>query len=64
MGAAHYLLEKWGSGGELYRFQCKMAIAGNPNHCCHFEATDSEPAKAMYRVLRQVEAWQSGRYRR
>jgi hypothetical protein len=61
LGATYYLLETWGRQGELYRFHCKMAIAGNPNYTQHFEATDSDPSRAMQSVLRQVEAWRAGR---
>ncbi len=61
LGATYYLLESWGRRGELYRFHCKVAIAGNPDYTRHFEATDAEPARAMESVLREVEAWRSTR---
>jgi hypothetical protein len=61
LGATYYLLESWGSQHQLYRFYCKMAIGGNPNYTHYFEATDSEPLRAMARVLRQVETWRAGR---
>ena len=60
LGATYYLLETWGRNGELYRFHCKMAIAGNQDYNRHFEATDSDAARAMQAVLRQVEAWRAG----
>lgn len=60
LGATYYLLETWGRRGELYRFHCKMAIAGNPDYTRYFEATDSDPSRAMQSVLRQVEGWRSG----
>jgi hypothetical protein len=60
-GASYYLLETWGSEGELYRFHCKMAVASNPNYTRHFEAMDRDKLQAMARVLEQVEAWRSGR---
>jgi hypothetical protein len=60
LGATYYLLETWGRNGELYRFHCKMAIAGNQDYTRHFEATDADAARAMQAVLRQVEAWRAG----
>ncbi len=61
LGASYYLLETWGNDGELYRFQCKMGVGGNPNYQRHFEATDRDKLQAMARVLEQVEAWRNGR---
>jgi hypothetical protein len=61
LGATYYLLETWGRNGELYRFHCKMAVAGNPDYTRHFEATDSDASRAMQQVLEQVEAWRAGR---
>jgi hypothetical protein len=61
LGATYYLLESWGRRGELYRFHCKVAIAGNPDYTRHFECTDAEPARAMQTVLREVEIWRSAR---
>lgn len=56
-GAIYYLLETWGSEGELYRFHCKMAIGSNPNYTRHFEATNRDALQAMSQVLEQIEAW-------
>jgi hypothetical protein len=61
LGATYYLLEAWGADGQHYRFHCEMAIAGNPHHTRHFEKTDSDPMRAVARVLREVEAWRAGR---
>jgi hypothetical protein len=60
-GAIYYLLETWGNEGELYRFHCKMAIANNPNHTRHFEATHPDALQAMTQVLEQIEAWRTSR---
>ena len=60
LGATHYVLESWGSEQQLYRFCCKMAIAGNANFTRYFEATDASPLRTMASVLRQVEAWGNG----
>lgn len=61
LGATYHLLESWGSREQLYRFYCKVAVGGNPNYTHYFEATDSDPLRAMTRVLGQVEAWRAGR---
>ena len=60
LGATYYLLESWGSREQLYRFYCKVAVGGNSNYTHYFEATDSDPIRAMARVLQQVEAWRAG----
>jgi hypothetical protein len=60
-GATYYLLETWATGGERYRFFCQMALANSPGHTRNFEATDTDPLRAMGRVLDQVEAWRNGR---
>jgi hypothetical protein len=61
LGATYYLLETWGSQGQLFRFYCKVAIAGNASYTRYFEATDSEPLQAMAKVLEQVQGWRAGR---
>ncbi len=61
LGATYYLLETWGNESEHYRFHCKMAIANNATHTRQFEATDTDPLRAMGRVVEQVEAWRTGR---
>lgn len=60
LGAAYYRLETWGDNGELYRFHCEMAIAGNPAATQHFEATERDALQAMGRVVQQVEDWRTG----
>ena len=60
LGATYYLLESWGSGLQLYRFYCKMAVGGNPDYAYYFEAVDIDRLRAMDRVLQQVEAWRAG----
>jgi hypothetical protein len=61
LGATYYLLETWGNESEHYRFHCKMAIANDATHTRQFEATDTDPLRAMGRVVEQVEAWRMGR---
>jgi hypothetical protein len=57
LGATYYLLESWGSHRRLYRFQCEMAVDGNPRLNRHFEATDADPRAAMTKVMAEVEGW-------
>ncbi len=59
-GATYYLLETYGSQGELYRFHCRMAVANNGQYTRLFEATDRDALKAMADVLGRVEAWRGG----
>jgi len=61
LGVKHYLLEPWGTRGQLYRFHCKVPIGDHSTWTRFFQATDPDPFKAMTRVLRDVEAWQAGR---
>jgi hypothetical protein len=57
LGATYYVLESWGNDQQLYRFYCRMAVAGSSDYTQCFEATDANPQQAMQRVLRQVESW-------
>jgi hypothetical protein len=57
LGATYYVLESWGDNQQLYRFCCKMAVAGNADYVHCFEATHSDPLQAMQQVLQQVERW-------
>jgi hypothetical protein len=57
LGATYYVLESWGNDQQLYRFCCKMAVAGNADYVHCFEATHSDPLRAMQEVLQEVEAW-------
>jgi hypothetical protein len=64
LGATYYLLESWGNEQELYRFYCKMAVAGNADYTHCFEAIHADPLQAMRQVLRQVETWKTDKGRR
>ncbi len=59
LGAAHYLLEVWGSAAEYYRFRCRMPVASGSVAVRHFEATDSDGLAAMSKVLAEIEAWKA-----
>ena len=61
LGSTYVLLESWGDEQELFRFYCKVAVAGNPHYAYRFEATSSDPLAAMAKVLQQVEAWRTAR---
>jgi hypothetical protein len=61
LGATYYVLESWGNDQQLYRFFCKMAVAGDADYVHCFEATHSDPLQAMQQVLQQVETWRGGR---
>jgi hypothetical protein len=57
LGATYYVLESWGNDQQLYRFYCKMAVAGSADYTHCFEATDADPRQAMQQVLQQVVSW-------
>ena len=61
LGATHYTLTTWGDAGELYRFECRVAVDGNPDYNRHFEARDGDALQAMSDVLTQVETWNASR---
>jgi hypothetical protein len=59
LGATYYLLESWGNEQQLYRFYCKVAVAGSADYTHCFEAIHADPLQAMTQVLRQVETWRT-----
>ena len=61
LGATHYTLETWGTGGNSFRFQCRMAAGHSADYTRQFEATDTDPLRTMQTVLDEVEAWKAGR---
>jgi hypothetical protein len=63
VGASYYLLESWGTEQTLFRFHCRMPLAGGDGHFRTFESTQSDPLAAMEAVLTQVEQWRASRAR-
>ena len=61
LGATYYRLESWGERGELFHFQCRVAIDGHVNFTRHFEATGEDPLTAMDSVLNEIESWKDRR---
>ena len=57
LGAVYYVLEFWGGERQLYRFYCRVAVAGDPNFTVDFNDTQADPLQAMSGVLKQVETW-------
>ena len=60
LGATYYRLETWGTGGQRFRFQCRVPCRTNPTCERHFEATDSDALQAMGRVVSDVQQWLGG----
>ena len=60
LGARFYRLETSGTQGESFRFHCEMPSAGTATPA-FFEAVDSDPIKAVARVIHQVEDARFGR---
>ncbi len=57
LGASYYLLEKWGTEGQLFRFHCRVAFGEGGSANRHFEAINPDARTTMQEVLTQVEAW-------
>lgn len=57
LGATSCRLDPWGSEGQRFRFQCKVALRGNPGWARHFEAVSSNPTQAVDQVMQDVESW-------
>ncbi len=55
LGATYYRLEADGTGTEPYHFCCMVSMAGDANHIHRYEARDSDPLRAMEKVLHEVE---------
>jgi hypothetical protein len=63
LGAAYHRLETWEGETKVYRFQCAVsaeAEGGGEGQYRTFEATGTQPADAMQRVLADVRAWRDG----
>ena len=60
LGATYFVLEPCGDEKREFRFFCQMSIGGNSRVTRPFWCFDGDPLKAMTRVLKQVEDWQSG----
>jgi hypothetical protein len=63
LGAAYHRLETWEGDRKVYRFQCALSAEASEDgdgEYRTFEATGTEPADAMERVLADVRAWRNG----
>ena len=61
LGAADYRLERWGSGGTLYRFHCAIALGSDNDFTREFDAVDADPVAAVRQVVGEATAWQNAR---
>jgi hypothetical protein len=59
MGAVVMRLERQ-PGAAGYLFRCELPLPHNPRYHRFFQAGDAEPARAIQRVIRDVEAWKAG----
>ena len=57
LGAVYSLLEMWNHDNSLYRYHCRIAMAGNPRITRSFEANGNSPETAMKQVLQKVESF-------
>ena len=60
-GVAHYALERWGAGGQLYRFHCDMPLAAGDALTQQFEAVAADPHATVAEVVAEVSSWRSQR---
>jgi hypothetical protein len=59
LGAHNWRLLEWGSDGQLYRFTCRVSLAGAANFNQHFEAVANSQKAAIEAVLAKVTAWRT-----
>lgn len=59
-GVAGYEMHRWGSDGNLYRFQCEMPLAGG-SLTQQFEAVAANPEASVEQVLAEVSQWRLAR---
>jgi hypothetical protein len=58
LGVAEYALERWGDGGQLYRFRCEMPIAASAELTQQFEAVAADPQSTVEQVVAEIAIWQ------
>lgn len=61
LGAYYILLESMQSPSPSYRFHVALGSGASDSTGRRFEASDSQPMRAMERVLAEVEAWSAQR---
>ena len=62
-GAAGYALERWGVGGNLYRFHCEMPLGSSAEVTQQFEAIAADPQSSVEQVVAEIADWQLARRR-
>lgn len=58
-GAQYMRLDEISGQPSAYHFSCRMPVGGRTVYSRNFNTTDSDPVRAMTRVLDQVERWQA-----
>lgn len=61
LGVAGYSLERWGSGGQWYRFRCEMPLAAASAATQQFEAVAVDPQATVEQVVAEVSSWRLAR---
>jgi hypothetical protein len=59
MGAVVMRLERQRGAPGSYLFRCELPLPQNPRYNRFFQAVDAQPARAVERVARDVEAWKA-----
>jgi hypothetical protein len=61
LGVAGYALERWGSGGQWYRFHCEMPLTQAGEAMQQFEAVAVDPQATVEQVVAEVSSWRLAR---
>jgi hypothetical protein len=61
LGVAGYSLERWGQGGQWYRFRCEMPLAAASAATQQFEAVAVDPQATVEQVVAEVSSWRLAR---
>lgn len=64
LGATYLRLQAFGRKADVYEFRCEFPMPRQPGYVKFFETTDSDPLRAMERVLADAEAWQANERQR
>jgi hypothetical protein len=57
LGATDIHINEIGSDGGIFHVRCTMPVPGNGIYNRPFDATDSDPVRALQRLERKIESW-------
>ena len=60
LDAMEFKLEPWGTGGNLFRCSCYVALSNNTAIAKkHFQTLDSDPIKAVQNLIDEIQTWKA-----